>query len=230
MIEPSHFWIGICKTVDLELSTLLDAAAPRWKVAEEQIAADLSELKEAMMAVGISPVKLRRALRAELGPKQEAAERPLHRSMALRNVFKSGTAIAKDKGESLRPAHLIVALTEQLMPELEAAMEKLELDSTKVMQELRDKISRPKRQEKRKKGQQPVAEEDEKPGKKSALERFGRDLTALAAEGALSPLIGRRAELIRMTQVLLQNRKNNLILIGEPGVGKTVGRGGLAAP
>ena len=55
----------------------------------------------------------------------------------------------------------------------------------------------------------------------SALERFGRNLTELAAKGALPPLIGRRAELLRMTQVLLQSRKNNLILVGEPGVGKT---------
>ncbi len=69
-------------------------------------------------------------------------------------------------------------------------------------------------EEKRKKVQQPVAEEDEKPGKKSTLERFGRDLTAMAAEEALPPLIGHRAELIRMTQVLQQSRKNNLILVG----------------
>jgi len=46
----------------------------------------------------------------------------------------------------------------------------------------------------------------------------------------VSALIGRRAELVAMTRVLLQSRKDNLILIGEPGVGKTVGRGGLAAP
>lgn len=59
------------------------------------------------------------------------------------------------------------------------------------------------------------------PKKKSALERFGRDLTALAAAGALPPLIGRRKEMLKITQVLLQSRKNNLILVGEPGVGKT---------
>ncbi len=46
----------------------------------------------------------------------------------------------------------------------------------------------------------------------------------------VSALIGRRAELVAMTRVLLQSRKDNLIFIGEPGVGKTVGRGGLAAP
>jgi ATP-dependent Clp protease ATP-binding subunit ClpA len=53
------------------------------------------------------------------------------------------------------------------------------------------------------------------------LKRFGRDLTELAAQGALPPLIGRRAEMLKITQILLQGRKNNLILVGEPGVGKT---------
>ena len=51
--------------------------------------------------------------------------------------------------------------------------------------------------------------------------RFGRNLTELAAKGALPPLIGRREELLKITRILLQSRKNNLILVGEPGVGKT---------
>jgi ATP-dependent Clp protease ATP-binding subunit ClpA len=55
----------------------------------------------------------------------------------------------------------------------------------------------------------------------SALQRFGRDLTELAAHGALPLLIGRRAEMLKITQILLQSRKNNLILVSEPGVGKT---------
>jgi hypothetical protein len=44
----------------------------------------------------------------------------------------------------------------------------------------------------------------------------------MAAAGALPPLIGRRKEMLKITQVLLQSWKNNLILVGEPGVGKTV--------
>jgi ATP-dependent Clp protease ATP-binding subunit ClpA len=47
-----------------------------------------------------------------------------------------------------------------------------------------------------------------KPKKKTALERFGRDLTALASEGALPPLIGQRADLVAITRILLQGRKN----------------------
>jgi ATP-dependent Clp protease ATP-binding subunit ClpA len=43
----------------------------------------------------------------------------------------------------------------------------------------------------------------------------------MATKGALPPLIGPRAEMLKITQILLQSRKNNLILVGEPGVGKT---------
>jgi ATP-dependent Clp protease ATP-binding subunit ClpA len=65
----------------------------------------------------------------------------------------------------------------------------------------------------------PITQEEKK--KDSALGRIGRDLTELAAKGALPPLIGRRKEMLKITQILLQSRKNNLILMGEPGVGKT---------
>jgi ATP-dependent Clp protease ATP-binding subunit ClpB len=54
-----------------------------------------------------------------------------------------------------------------------------------------------------------------------ALERFSRDLTALARQGKLDPVIGRDEEIRRVMQVLSRRTKNNPVLIGEPGVGKT---------
>lgn len=61
-----------------------------------------------------------------------------------------------------------------------------------------------------------------------ALEKFGRDLTALAEEGKLDPVIGRDEEIRRVIQVLSRRTKNNPVLIGEPGVGKTAIAEGLA--
>jgi ATPases with chaperone activity, ATP-binding subunit len=61
-----------------------------------------------------------------------------------------------------------------------------------------------------------------------ALEKFGRDLTALAEEGKLDPVIGRDDEVRRVMQVLSRRTKNNPVLIGEPGVGKTAIVEGLA--
>ncbi|MDA7806922.1 AAA family ATPase [Aquiluna sp.] len=71
--------------------------------------------------------------------------------------------------------------------------------------------------------QQPQQEEQ-----KSALEQFGIDLTAVARSGKLDPVIGRDAEIRRVSQVLSRRTKNNPVLIGEPGVGKTAVVEGLA--
>ncbi len=70
---------------------------------------------------------------------------------------------------------------------------------------------------------------DQNPEEKyQALEKFGRDLTQLAREGKLDPVIGRDEEIRRIVQVLSRRRKNNPVLIGEPGVGKTAIVEGLA--
>ncbi|NNE10422.1 MAG: ATP-dependent Clp protease ATP-binding subunit [Gemmatimonadetes bacterium] len=61
-----------------------------------------------------------------------------------------------------------------------------------------------------------------------ALDQFGRDLTTLAREGKLDPVIGRNSEIERVIQVLCRRKKNNPALIGEPGVGKTAIAEGLA--
>ncbi len=68
----------------------------------------------------------------------------------------------------------------------------------------------------------------EKKSKTPALDHFCRDLTVLAAEGQLDPTIGRQQEIERVIEVLSRRKKNNPVLIGEPGVGKTAIVEGLA--
>src|SRR6187431_325963 len=67
-------------------------------------------------------------------------------------------------------------------------------------------------------------------GKKSSklLDQFGRNLTKLAAEGKLDPVVGRETEVERIMQILSRRQKNNPVLVGEPGVGKTAVVEGLA--
>lgn len=65
-------------------------------------------------------------------------------------------------------------------------------------------------------------------GGKGALDQYGRDLTAMAGDGRLDPVIGRAAEMDRVVQILLRRSKNNPVLIGDPGVGKTAIVEGLA--
>ncbi|MGY8689476.1 MAG: type VI secretion system ATPase TssH, partial [Verrucomicrobiales bacterium] len=69
-------------------------------------------------------------------------------------------------------------------------------------------------------GHQNVTDQDPE-GKYQSLEKYGQDLTALAREGKIDPVIGRDEEIRRCMQVLSRRTKNNPVLIGEPGVGKT---------
>lgn len=74
----------------------------------------------------------------------------------------------------------------------------------------------------------PVPKQTQKKTKTPALDHFGRDLTQMAIEGKLDPIIGRHKEIERVAQVLSRRKKNNPVLIGEPGVGKTAIAEGLA--
>jgi len=76
-------------------------------------------------------------------------------------------------------------------------------------------------------GAQRVTDQDPE-GKYQALEKYGRNLTELARQGKLDPVIGRDEEIRRVIQVLSRRTKNNPVLIGEPGVGKTAIVEGLA--
>jgi ATP-dependent Clp protease ATP-binding subunit ClpC len=74
----------------------------------------------------------------------------------------------------------------------------------------------------------PTGKREKKKSKTPFLDHFGRDLTDLARQGKLDPVIGRNAEIERVSQVLSRYKKNNPVLIGDPGVGKTSIVEGLA--
>jgi ATP-dependent Clp protease ATP-binding subunit ClpA len=87
------------------------------------------------------------------------------------------------------------------------------------------KNPQPKEQQKE---EQPEAEQEGQAGQQSALEQFTQNLNAAAREGRIDPLIGREHEVERVIQVLCRRRKNNPLLVGEAGVGKTAIAEGLA--
>lgn len=74
-----------------------------------------------------------------------------------------------------------------------------------------------------------LARNNKKKKSESTLEQYSRDLTALAKEGQLDPVVGRESEIQRVIQILSRRTKNNPCLVGEPGVGKTAIAEGLAA-
>ncbi len=97
-------------------------------------------------------------------------------------------------------------------------------DAEKIRNEIIRMLSGPGR---RQQGQGGPAGEKSKSSK--LLDQFGRNLTKLAAEGKLDPVVGRQNEIERVMQILSRRTKNNPVLIGEPGVGKTAVVEGLAS-
>src|SRR5476651_2036921 len=100
-------------------------------------------------------------------------------------------------------------------------------DAEKIRNEIIRMLSGPGR---RSGGGQPGAGAGSGEGKKSSklLDQFGRNLTKLASDGKLDPVVGRETEIERIMQILSRRTKNNPVLVGEPGVGKTAVVEGLA--
>jgi ATP-dependent Clp protease ATP-binding subunit ClpC len=97
-------------------------------------------------------------------------------------------------------------------------------DAEKIRNEIIRMLSGPGRR-----GQAQGGAAGEKSKSSKLLDQFGRNLTKLAAEGKLDPVVGRQTEIERVMQILSRRTKNNPVLIGEPGVGKTAVVEGLAA-
>jgi ATP-dependent Clp protease ATP-binding subunit ClpC len=214
-ISAAHFWLGICKVVDLPVAELLKDCEAEMRAMEGQIADDYEELREAFIDIEVSATLFRRVLRAELGKGEGEVKRPLHRSDELRETFKQATTMALTEGVRMRPMHLVYIMA-QMMPEaVMLSFNHAGYNGAMV----RRSLMRWTRTKEMAHDEAPQAKA--KKSKQSALEKFGRNLTELAAQGLLPSLIGRRAEMLKISQVLLQSRKNNLILVGEPGVGKT---------
>ena len=134
-------------------------------------------------------------------------------SSALRNVFDAAFKAADDfKDEYVSTEHLLLGLSQtknEILRRHGVTPDAL----LKALQSVR--------------GTQRVTDQNPE-DKYQALERYARDLTQLARRGKLDPVIGRDEEIRRVIQVLSRRTKNNPVLIGEPGVGKTAIVEGLA--
>jgi ATP-dependent Clp protease ATP-binding subunit ClpB len=132
-------------------------------------------------------------------------------STALNRVLEQADREAAAlKDEYISTEHLLLALAER------PAMKETGVSHDTLLRALRGV-----------RGNQRVTDQNPE-SKYQALERYGRDLTALAAAGKLDPVIGRDEEIRRVIQVLSRRTKNNPVLIGDPGVGKTAIAEGLA--
>jgi ATP-dependent Clp protease ATP-binding subunit ClpB len=168
--------------------------------------------------LGVSPGALRDQLTQELNrrPKIQGGTSDVRIGNELRATLDAAEKeMAKLKDEFLSAEHYLLALADS------------RATAAKLLKEAgvtRDKIMQALQQIR---GSQRVTDQNPE-GKYQTLEKYGRDLTEMARRGKIDPVIGRDNEIRRVMQVLSRRTKNNPVLIGEPGVGKTAIVEGLA--
>jgi ATP-dependent Clp protease ATP-binding subunit ClpB len=169
---------------------------------------------------GVAIPKLTADLERELARRvkvQGTSSADLFLSAALKKTLDSAAAeAAKLKDDYVSTEHLLLGLLDEGGPVLAKLFKANGLSRDAVLKALAEL-----------RGNQRVTDENPE-GKFQALEKYGRDLTAAARAGKIDPVIGRDEEIRRVMQVLTRRTKNNPVLIGEPGVGKTAIAEGLA--
>jgi len=175
-------------------------------------------LQQVIQKVGGSDVAAKRLIKSEIErmPRVYGASEP-GISPRLRKILEAAwREMGNFKDEYLSVEHLLLGMFETDSDAVQRALRAAGLSRDNVLKALTSI-----------RGSQRVTDQNPE-GKYQALEKYGRNLTELAGQGKLDPVIGRDDEIRRVIQVLSRRTKNNPVLIGEPGVGKTAIVEGLA--
>src|SRR5947207_216693 len=179
-----------------------------------------SLMPELLQKLGVALPRLKQDLEQELARRhkvQGAGSADVFLSPSLRKSLDSAAAQAeKLKDEYISTEHLLLGLVSEAASSLKKILQTAGLKHGDVLTALAAL-----------RGNQRVTDQNPE-DKFKALEKYGRDLTSLARAGKIDPVIGRDEEIRRVMQVLSRRTKNNPVLIGEPGVGKTAIVEGLA--
>ena len=133
------------------------------------------------------------------------------------------------KSLSAKPQHLLLALCRTTDSYGQVYLRSHGIDYGRLLAFMEDEgLLRPEGEEESKPDNQPVQGEEEPEDKKLDIEEFAYDLTQAAREGKLDPVVGRDMEIARVIEILGRRKKNNPMLIGEPGVGKSAIVEGIA--
>jgi ATP-dependent Clp protease ATP-binding subunit ClpB len=177
-----------------------------------------SLVPELLQKIGVAPAKLQSELERELSRRHKVeGGAEVYASPTLRKALDAAQSEAnKLKDDYVSTEHLLLGLLADGGASLKKMLSAAGLKRDAVLKALADL-----------RGNQRVTDPNPE-DKFQALDKYGRDLTALARQGKIDPVIGRDEEIRRVMQVLTRRTKNNPVLIGEPGVGKTAIAEGLA--
>jgi ATP-dependent Clp protease ATP-binding subunit ClpC len=236
-LMPEHLFLALCKlcdTTDGDLAELASAVKVDGAAMKEEIAA----MRQVLSRAGVDVTQTRRRLRSQLRKDPDVAGRfEGHRSDACRAVCRVAEGRAAALAEpKVQIAHFLYALLQEGSPILRQVVGErdglwTELCAACQVQHAAAAL-RPEARPPHSPGQvqegTPQASPEKRQTSTPLLDKLGRDLTSLAREGKLTPCIGRKGEIRSVAQALRRQTKNNPVLVGDPGVGKTCIAEGLA--
>ncbi|MBD0371794.1 MAG: ATP-dependent Clp protease ATP-binding subunit [Pyrinomonadaceae bacterium] len=207
-VEPLHMFIAVCKQND-------------------------SSLVNSFEAEGVGDLKtLRRRIRAFADEVcYKMADGPHRVSGRAFRVLDYARRKAMNANQQLNTIHVAIALLEYPDTDLQRAFDRESLPQAKISERLSNLMNQedaPAQTSVTTRVALPHTAIEPQRRRMTALEQYGKDYTALAQQGKLEPIIGRREEIKQVMRVLLQKQKNNPVLIGDAGVGKTAIVEGLA--
>lgn len=227
-MEKEHIFIALCKVTDALSPEFMEHVEGLNK---ERLRTELEKLVELFFEFNIDRKMLRRKLREIHGKgNHEHTEDVVHRSEDCKKYFERALDLAHDyKSSEANVFHLLVAIMENPGPHISKALSDFGIKAQDIKNAanncLKEKPAEPVHAGNRNNIEQP---DQKSKGNTPFLNKYGKDLTKLAQEGQLKQIFERREETLQVIRTLARQNKNNPVLIGEPGVGKTAIVEGLA--
>ena len=222
MINPDKFTEQAQEVIAASQELVRKFQHSQWDV-EHILLALLNQEKgltdEILRQLGIDPALVRRKLKEALdqSPKITYQTPQVYATPRITQIFENAKAEAERlKDEFISTEHILIAIVAERDGQASKILQSFGLDQEKIYQVLQDI-----------RGGQRITDSHPE-SKYKALEKYSRDLTMLAREGKLDPVIGRDEDIKRVMQVITRRTKNNPVIIGEAGVGKTAIAEGLA--
>lgn len=184
---------------------------------------------KALESLDISLEAVRAQVEEIIGQGQQAPSGHIPFTPRAKKVLELSLREALQLGHSyIGTEHILLGLIREGEGVAAQVLQKLGADLNRVRQQVIQLLSGFQGKESAASGAAPGGSSSEAPSSSLVLDQFGRNLTQAAREGKLDPVIGREQEIERVMQILSRRTKNNPVLIGEPGVGKTTIVEGLA--
>ncbi|MBP3447071.1 MAG: ATP-dependent Clp protease ATP-binding subunit [Clostridia bacterium] len=188
------------------------------------ISSDSSIAATALSSKGVTADGIENAIRTSVGIGTPTVLSPNDFTPRSKNIIETAVTAARGMGQSfVGTEHILLSLVRDTSCFAVSLLEELGVNTNDISGEI-SRTFTSNQSSARQKSAQKSAKSEETP----TLNQFGRDLTEIAKQGKIDPVIGRQKEIDRVIQILSRRTKNNPCLIGEPGVGKTAIAEGLA--